>query len=128
MSLDSRGEPSRDAMIDTTHERVYDKLVATARGRQLITYTDLGKTADLDVSDRQQLDQLVKILDRIAIADIKASRPLLVAVVVRADRGAPSKGFFDFAKQHGLMKRQDEVRFFSKELGRVYDAWAKVSP
>jgi hypothetical protein len=109
-----------------TQQRVHDKLVATARGRQLITYTDLGKIADLDVSDRQQLDQLVKILDGIAIADIRAGRPLLVAVVIRADRGTPSKGFFDFAKQHGLMKREDEVGFFAKELQRVYDAWGKT--
>jgi hypothetical protein len=116
------------AVSDLTHDRVYEKLVATARGRQLVTYTDLGKAADLDVSDRQQLDHLVKILDRIAIADIKSGRPLLVAVVIRADRGTPSKGFFDFAKQHGLMKRQDEVGFFSNELGRVYDAWAKAAP
>jgi hypothetical protein len=118
--------------VEVTHERVYDKLVATARGRQLVTYTDLGKAADLDVSDRQQLDQLVKILDKIAIADLRANRPLLVTVVIRADRGTPSKGFFDFAKQHGLMKRQDEVGFFSQELARVYDAWkepgANVAP
>jgi hypothetical protein len=110
---------------EVTHDRVYEKLVATARGRQLITYTDLGKTADIDVSDRQQLDQLVKILDKIAVADIKAGRPLLVTVVIRADRGTPSKGFFDFAKQHGLMKRQDEVGFFASELQRVYTAWEK---
>jgi hypothetical protein len=109
---------------DTAHQRVYDKLVTTARSRQLISYTELGKAADFDVSDAGQLDQLVKILERIAIADIRAARPLLVAVVIRADRGTPSKGFFDFAKQHGLMKREDEMSFFAKELQRVYGAWA----
>ena len=66
----------------------------------------------------------MKILDRIATSDIRANRPLLVAVVIRADRGMPSKGFFEFAKQHGLMKRQDEMGFFANELGRVYAAWA----
>ena len=115
-------------MIEITHQRVYEKLVATARGRQLITYSELGQAADLDVADRQQLDQLTKILDKIAIADIRAGRPLLAVVVVRADRGAPSKGLFDFAKKHALMKNQDEIGFFAKELARVYDAWAGRTP
>jgi hypothetical protein len=110
-------------MSDVTHERVYDTLVATARERKLITYTELGQAADLDVSDSGQLDQLVRVLDGIALADIRANRPLLAAVVIRADRGTPSKGFFDFAKKHGLMKRQDDMGFFATELKRVYDAW-----
>jgi len=115
-------------VTDDGHERVYDRLVAAARARAVVTYTELGKSADLDVSDLAQLDRLVKILDRIAAADIRANRPLLVAVVIRADRGMPSKGFFDFARQHRLMKRQDEMGFFASELSRVYAAWAVSQP
>ena len=53
---------------------------------------------------------------------MRAKRPLLAAVVVRADTQMPSKGLFKFAKAHGLMKGSDEMGFWTAELRRVYEA------
>ncbi len=109
-------------------QAVHDKLVSVARAKGLVSYTELGHVADLDVADRAQLDQLVKILDEIALREVHAGRPLLPVVVIRADLQMPSKGLFKFAKKHGLMKDGDEIGFFSKELARVYAAWAGEPP
>lgn len=107
------------------NQRVYDKLIATARVRTLVTYTDLANIADVDLSGEQAITQLGKILDEIAIEDVKSGRPLLAAVVVRAEDRVPSKGLFKFAKKHGLMKDKDEIGFWSTELRRVYAAWSE---
>lgn len=106
------------------NQAVFDKLVATARAKSLVTYTDLGKVADLDVSESENVTDLGKILDEIAEADVKAGRPLLAAVVVRADTQVPSAGLFKFAKKHGLMKGNDTLGFWAAELRRVYEAWS----
>ena len=105
------------------NEPVRNKLIATARARNLVAYTDLARVADLDLAGEQAIAQLGKLLDEIAIDDVKAGRPLLAAVVVRADTQMPSKGLFKFAKAHGLMTDKDDLEFWSKELARVYDAW-----
>lgn len=60
-------------------------------------------------------------LDEIAIKDGAATRSLLAAVIVPADSQMPSKGLFTFAKKHELMGGGDDVGFWSRELGRVYD-------
>jgi hypothetical protein len=106
------------------NQAVYDKLVAVARQRSLVTYTDLARVADLEVSADGGIKQLGSILDEIALHEVKAGRPLLPVVVIRADRGTPSKGLFDFARKHGLLKDKDEMGFFAKELRRIYEAWA----
>jgi hypothetical protein len=101
-------------------QSVFDKLTAVARAHGLVSYTELGRAADLDVADREQLDRLVRCLDEITLEDIQACRPLLACVVVRADTQMPSKGLFKFAKKHGAMRGQDEMGFWSTELGRLY--------
>ena len=105
---------------------VRDTLIATARARSLITYTDLGKVADLDVSESEKVTDLGRLLDEIAIEDVKAGRPLLAAVVVRADSQMPSEGLFKFARKHGLMRGNDKMAFWAAELTRVYEAVASV--
>lgn len=105
------------------HQAVYDKLLSVAKARSQITYTELGNVADLDVSLAGQIDLLVQILDEIALHEIKAGRPLLPIVVMRADIQMPSKGLFKFAAKHGLLKDKDEMKFFAVELARVYEAW-----
>ena len=107
------------------NEGMYEKLKQVARDRSLVTYTELGKAGDLDVSIPAQMDQLVRDLDEIALHEIEAGRPLLPVVVIRADKQMPSGGLFKFAKKHGLMKDNDQVGFFSVELGRVYETWGK---
>lgn len=101
-------------------------LLATARARRLITYTELAAIADLDLKGEQAITQLGHLLDEIAMDDVRRKRPLLAAVVVRADTQMPSKGLFKFAKSHGLMRGNDEMGFWSFELKRVYESVEKV--
>lgn len=105
------------------NQSVFDKLVATARAGAVITYTDLARVADVEVGDEQGLTRLGQILDEIAMEDVTAGRPLLAAVVVRSDSGAPSSGFYKFAKKHRLMKGNDEVSFWAGELKKLYSLW-----
>ncbi|HYC77087.1 MAG TPA: hypothetical protein VEI02_05605 [Planctomycetota bacterium] len=106
------------------NQAVYDKLIAVAKQRSLVTYADLARVADLDVAADGGVRHLGTILDEIALHEIRAGRPLLAVVVIRADRGVPSKGLFDFARKHGMLRGRDETGFFSDELRRVYEAWA----
>ena len=73
------------------HDAVRVRLIAAARAKSLITYTELGKVADLDVSESENMTDLGKILDEIAEAEVKVGRPLLAAVVVRADTQCPRR-------------------------------------
>src|SRR5690348_5582425 len=106
------------------NQAVYDHLVRVASEGKLISYNDLGKTADLDVGHLPDLDRLVKILEEIAEHETSQGRPLLVMVVIREDLQMPAKGLFKWAKSHGLQKGKD-FDFFATELQRVYATWKK---
>ena len=105
------------------NESMYERLKTAARERSLVTCSELGNAGDLDVSTPAQMDQLVHNLDEIALHEIEAGRPLLPIVVIRADKQLPSGGLFKFAKKHGLMKDNDQVRFFSAELRTTHESW-----
>ncbi len=110
---------------------VRKKLIACARERRSVTYTEVSKWLGFDRWRRSLMDILVPILDNINKHEHTKGRPLLTALVVRADIGFPSTGFFDVASELDVFKTSadneylDRIAFLHSEVQRVFDAHAR---
>jgi hypothetical protein len=97
-------------------------LVAVARAEEVITYHEL--TARLpSVPLAPDAPALAPILREISVAEDKAGRGLLTAVVVLKGRGLPGKGFFDLARRRDR-DTSDPKACWLAECRRVYAAWS----
>jgi hypothetical protein len=102
---------------------IYQKLIGIAQAGKLISYSELACVPGLDMGRKEEMEELGRALDEIAIHEIAAGRPLLPIVVIRDDTKMPGRGLFKFARARGLLKIPDDLAFFSTELKRVYEVW-----
>jgi hypothetical protein len=87
--------------------RLLDEL---ARTGQTITYRDMAQ--QLGLSGPKKISQLSLILENIMSADVVDGRPLRAALVVsRVAPHMPRPGFFDHARQLGVLSDQDPALY-----------------
>lgn len=107
--------------MDTRARTVREKLIAVAKHRDTIFYSEVARLADLHVRSQA----LFNILDDIDRYEHAAQRPLLTAVVVRKQDGMSGQGFFKLATQLRLHREgEDRKRYWIWERDRVYAEWA----
>ena len=99
------------------------KLEDAARAGTTLTYSDVAPLAGLDMSKPDHRNQMSAILCEIGEFEHAHGRPLLTAIVIRADLNHPGQGFYELAKQLGLFKGGDQISYFAQELSRVHSYW-----
>lgn len=68
--------------------------------------------------------RLAALLREISTHEHRAGRPLLSALVVLQGRQRPGRGFFNLARELGVMGDTNHADFVAHELDRVYACWA----
>lgn len=103
---------------------IYQRLVETAKQGGTVSYSQIAPLAGLDMSNPADRTRMGDILDEISRYEHSKGRPLLSAVVIRANLGQPGQGFYSLANELGLYDgRTRELEFFVSELNRVHDYW-----
>jgi len=102
---------------------LYDRLLETARSGRVTSYSDVAPLVGLDMSCENDRTRIGDLLDDISSFEFRNGRPLLSAVVIRADLNMPGAGFFELAARSGLFHGNDRVVFWARELTRVHDYW-----
>ena len=121
-------QPTEES-TEAVHPVIYEKLKEVAKSGKTEYYTPIGKLADLDMKNPGHRRKIGQILDAISRHEHKAGRPLLSVVVVgkatdKMPNKIPRKGFFDLARELGLIQAgDDEHSFFDEELKKVHTAW-----
>lgn len=105
-----------------------DFLIETAGHGNCVTYAEVAERFGYNLKTQAGRNALSDDLGRISYGEHEAGRPMLSAVVVRAQggfpTGAPGQGFFNLATEIGAQELGvDDVTFFSAELQRVYEQW-----
>ena len=100
---------------------IYDKLKEVARARESTNYTEIGALVGLEPYN----PDLWKILDEINQSEHQQHHPMISALVVVQGENKPGSGFWACAIRLGKFTRgEDEDRFWSDELRRVWEYWA----
>jgi hypothetical protein len=108
-----------------SHEALRKECVRAAKGRAVVTYTDVAPYVGLNMSVPDDRKKIGDILTELASAEHEAGRPLLSAVVVLSSGGAPGAGFFKLARALGLMEpKENKKAFLWNELNRVWNYWS----
>lgn len=105
------------------NQKIYDKLVETARAGTVTSYSEIAPLADLDLSDPADRNRVGELLGEISILEHQKGRPMLSSVVVHKDGNTPGVGFFTLAHELGLFTGGDRDEFYARELQRTLDYW-----
>jgi hypothetical protein len=108
------------------NKEIYKKLQDVARNKQLITYHEIAPMANLNMELQKDRTEIGRILEGISRYEHDNGRPMLSAVVVHSHDQQPGTGFYNLARDLGLLHSSSEDKkliFFSTELKKVYETW-----
>ena len=108
----------------TGTQTIHEELLRVAKSGAFVTYSDIAPLGSLNMDFLPDRNKMGDILDGISVAEHKAGRPLLAAVVIRKDKNMPGTGFFDLAKSLGLYNVGDDLGYWVEESRRVHDYWS----
>jgi len=110
------------------NEVVYARLLEKARSKGLVFYQEVGSLVGLDMGSPDDRNRIADILDEIERCEDAEGRPMISALVVRADTDVPGAGFFKCARELGKLsgpdKEESRLAFWCDEVKRVYGYWA----
>lgn len=92
-----------------------DYLVHAAHYHQVVDYSHVYRAMG---TGRAYIGQ---VLDELNRREHAAGRPLLSAIVVTKEGGAPSRGFFTVATELGLYDGGDKQSFWTEQRDRVWN-------
>ena len=105
------------------NQQIYERLLGVARARSYTTYGDISPLVGLNMEEPNDRNEMSKLLEKIARHEQQAGRPMLTAVVIRADKNLPGDGFFDIASEFGRFNGKDRLRFWIDALNEVHEHW-----
>ena len=111
----------------TLHKGIYEQLKEVARNGELITYGEIAPLAKLNMESPGDRNRIGEILGEISTFEHENHRPMLFVLVVHADDGMPGDGFFNLARELGLLHGSDdekELAFFAGEVAKVHAYWS----
>ena len=108
--------------MDVLTEAIHKEIRATAQNKDTITYGELAEAVGLNTGRDRRLHNALDAINRQEHAQC---RPLLSAVVVLADKGISSDGFFPLAEELGRFDPSEQTRhdYWEWELEEVHRYW-----
>lgn len=112
---------------DTTRDEMRQIMIATARNRATITYSELC-AALTTVYLHYHSPMVTRLLIEIGAEEMAAGRPVLPAVVVGKGSGMPGAGYFKAGGEQdiGDELNTDPVEIWKADLEAVFDYWSET--
>lgn len=116
------------ALWERLKQEMQNAIIEKAKTRSMVTYSELVNkltSLQLDTKQAHHRDILAKMLGEISIAEDKAGRGMLSALVIhKAGDMEPGQGFFECAKS--LNKSiPDKTKFWIQQVKKVHKYWTK---
>ncbi len=101
----------------------YSILINAAQHQGVASYQEIAQACGLPTAGSYMSNVLGQLLGLISQNELAHNRPMLSAIAVDVS-GTPGKGFFNWAKELGVMKAdEDPAAFFAKVSSSIYDEW-----
>jgi molybdopterin synthase catalytic subunit len=112
------------AAWEAAKEEAREAMIARARVRAMITYTELVRAVS-SISLEPHDPRLAKLLGEISTEEDAGDRGMLTVIVVhKVGDMEPGKGFYELAQSLGR-KFADPQKFWIEELHRVHGKWSE---
>ncbi|MFV0332275.1 MAG: hypothetical protein ACK5KL_20990 [Dysgonomonas sp.] len=132
--------------LDPKEKEVRQKLIDFAAAKRTIAYQALSNIADLrniaglrlKMKEKDDLEKISKILDRISMFELQEKRPMLSAIVVKANQNIQGDGFFKLCNDNEedlkkLLKCEvlspsinQRLKFSYARIEDCYDFWSNL--
>jgi len=103
-------------------------LFAALKSGQAVTYDGLAQAASIPAPHR--IHKLTLWLEQLMAKDAATSQPLRAAIIVSRLHDWPAKGFFDTARQLGLLahnlSREAEIAWYYQERKKTLKAYGEI--
>jgi ribosomal 30S subunit maturation factor RimM len=106
------------------NKKIYNKLIEVAKKGAVVYENDVAKSASMNMSLPHEQREMDRQLDEINNYEREQGHPVLSAVVIQKENHMPNRHFFEFCRDIGLLKSEDEDEFYIKELRNVHVFWA----
>jgi len=106
------------------NKKIYNKLIEVAKKYTVIYESDLAGEAGMNLSLPHERRELDRQLDEINSHERGQGHPVLSSVVIQKDSHMPGQHFFEFCRDIGLLKSEEEDEFYIREQSKVYVFWA----
>jgi hypothetical protein len=106
------------------NKKIYNKLIEVAKKNTVIYESDLARAAGMNLSLSHEKREMDRYLDEINSYEREQGHPMLSAVVIQKDSHMPGPHFFEFCRDIGLLKSEDEDEFYIREQRNIYVFWA----
>jgi len=104
-------------------------LFAALKSGQAVTYDALAQAAGIPAPHR--IHKLTLWLEQLMAEDAATGQPLRAAIIVSRLHDWPARGFFDTARQLGLLahklSREDEIAWYYQERKSAFKAYGEIS-
>ena len=108
-------------------QAVRDKLIEVAQAGQTITYSEVARIAEIDTANRHFAVAVCRVVERIDRIEHEAHRPLFCPLVVLKKSRKPGTGFYDLARELGLLVGDDDEAVWKRELARTHAYYRTAS-
>ena len=109
--------------------RAEKAMLGALKSGQIITYDGLARLAGIPAPHR--IHKLTLWLEQLMTEDAATGQPLRAAIIVSRLHERPARGFFDTARQLGLLahslSREAEIAWYYQERESAFDAYNKTS-
>jgi len=107
---------------------VLAELIPAARFKGKVTYQEIAKLIGFPLEGNYMGAEIGHLLGEISQDEVGYGRPMLSAIAVNT-AGHPGSGFFElarFLKRLDSDSRDEELRFWQKEVEDVHRAWTTI--
>lgn len=111
------------AALSKARQQVKDAIVARAKSRRLIYYSELAALITAVPLEAHDV-RLFQLLCDVSTEAHENGQPLLSALVVHKSDEQPGAGFYELADSLGFTVR-DKIAFWAEQVRQVHDHWAK---
>lgn len=126
--------------LEEREKEVRRKLIDFAAAKRTIAYQALSNIAGLGLKmkEKEELEEIAEILDRVSKFELQENRPLLSAIVVKANQNIQGDGFFKLCKdnEEGLKRLlkcevlspsiSQRLKFSYARIEDCYDFWSNL--
>jgi hypothetical protein len=106
------------------NKKIYNKLIEVAKKGTVIYETDIARVAGYNLDLPHERREMGRDLDEINSNELGQGRPVLSSVIVQRETLMPGRRFFDYCRDAGLLKTEDEDEFYIREQRKAYVFWA----
>lgn len=119
--------------MDNQINQVRETLIQVAKGKKMISYSDLARKSGLNLfipghSDPNDSYKIGKILEEIGEEEHKNGRPLITVLVHHSNSSSIGDGFFRLCDNLNIVtprnQREKEI-FLIEQISSVHEYWGK---